>query len=212
MAGHCCASENMANPSDPIFRKVLWFALIVNALMFVVEFIASEAGDSVSLKADALDFLSDAANYAISLFVVASSLSVRAKASIVKAISMLLLGVFVLLSASLRMINGSAPVAETMGTIGLLALVANVAVAFALYKFRGGDSNMQSVWLCSRNDAIGNVAVIAAGVAVYVTSTRWPDLIVAVIIASLAVTSAWKILRLARKELAAEKPAHVHSS
>lgn len=204
MAGHCCASENMSNPSDPVFRRVLWFALIVNAAMFFVEFAASEISDSVSLKADALDFLSDATNYAISLFVVASSLRVRAKASMVKAASMLGLGVFVLVSTAERAINGSAPMAEAMGLIGLLALLANVAVAVALYRFRAGDSNMQSVWLCSRNDAVGNVAVILAGVTVYFTGSRWPDLLVAAIIASLAATSAWRILKLARQELEAD--------
>ncbi len=201
MSQHCCASENLAAPTDPVFKRVLWFALVVNALMFLVEIIASEISQSVALKADALDFFGDAANYAISLLVVTSSLTVRAKASIVKALTMLAFGAFILLSTTLRSVNGDVPAAQTMGLIGFLALSANVAVAFALYQFRGGDSNMQSVWLCSRNDAIGNVAVIFAGAAVFISHTRWPDLIVAAIMASLAISSAWQILQRARAEL-----------
>ncbi len=201
MAKHCCESTNLASPTDPVFKRVLWFALIVNAMMFVVEFIASGVSDSVSLKADALDFLSDATNYAISLFVVTSSVSTRAKASIFKAISMLLLGVFVLYSAVSHAINGSLPVAATISLIGFIAFMANLAVAFALYRFRGGDSNMQSVWLCSRNDAIGNLAVIAAGAGVFISQTRWPDLGVAIVIAYLAISSAWRVLKLASAEL-----------
>jgi len=203
MSGHCCPSEN-ANANDPVFRKVLWFALIVNAGMFFVEITASELSDSLALKADALDFFGDAANYAISLFVVASSLTVRARASIFKALTMLAFAAFVLFSAIHKAANGSVPVAQTMGAIGFLALLANVAVAFALFKFRTGDSNMQSVWLCSRNDAIGNIAVIIAAGGVFATYSRWPDLIVAVIMASLALTSAVRIFGLARAELREE--------
>lgn len=204
MSSHCCPSENAANANDPVFRKVLWFALAVNSIMFLVEIYASEMSDSLALKADALDFFGDAVNYAISLFVVSSSLIVRAKASIIKALTMLVFAVFVLSSALENALNGSTPMAETMGAIGVVALLANVAVAAALYRFRTGDSNMQSVWLCSRNDAIGNLAVVLAAGGVFATASRWPDLIVATIIASLALSSSLRIFRLARQEIASE--------
>ncbi len=207
MAGHCCEPHSV-NANNPTFRKVLWFALVVNAAMFVVEIFASELSNSVSLKADALDFFGDAANYAISLFVIASSVAVRAKASLFKAATMLLFGAFVVYSATERALYGSEPVAHTMGVVGFLALVANVVVALTLYRYRSGDSNMQSVWLCSRNDAIGNLAVIAAAGGVFVTASRWPDLVVAAIIATLAVSSAWQVIKVAKAELAS-KPASV---
>lgn len=201
MSGNCCPSTSTHDAADPNFRKALWFALIINASMFVVEIFASELSNSMALKADALDFFGDSANYAISLFVVGSSLATRAKASIIKAATMAGFGIFVLLSALYKAIYGGVPTAETMGIIGFLALVANTLVAIVLYKFRTGDSNMRSVWLCSRNDAIGNVAVILAAAAVYISVSRWPDLIVATIIASLAISSAWEILKQARHEL-----------
>lgn len=201
MAGHCCPSISNTESIDPLFRKVLWFALIVNAGMFLVEIVASSAGDSVSLKADALDFFGDAANYAISLFVVGSSLAIRARASVIKAATMGVFGIYVIVSALYRAIYGSEPEPMLMGMIGSIALIANVAVALALFRYRTGDSNMRSVWLCSRNDAIGNLAVIIAAAGVFSSASRWPDLIVALIIASLAATSAWQIYVLARKEI-----------
>lgn len=201
MSSHCCASNSNINVSDPRFRLALWFALVVNAGMFIVEVFASELSDSLSLKADALDFFGDAANYAISLFVLTSSLMIRAKASLFKAGTMLLFGAYVLYAALERMINGSEPIAHTMGLVGFLALVANVLVAFVLFRYRTGDSNMQSVWLCSRNDAIGNVAVMLAAVGVYLSATRWPDLLVAFLIAGLAISSALQVIKAARAEL-----------
>jgi len=165
MPGHCeCSHTNAAaDLNNPVLKRTLWFALIVNASMFLVEIIASQAGDSISLKADALDFFSDAVNYAISLFVLSSSLLVRAKASMIKAASMTAFGLFIIISAVYRAINGSAPEPHVMGIIGSLALFSNLAVAWVLFRFRSGDSNMRSVWLCTRNDAIGNLAVILAG-------------------------------------------------
>ena len=205
MAGHCeCTHNSAADHNDPVLKRTLWFALVVNAVMFVVEIIASHAADSVSLKADALDFFSDAVNYAISLFVLSSSLMVRAKASMIKAASMGVFGLFVIISAISRAINGSTPEPYVMGMIGSLALFANLAVAWLLFRFRSGDSNMQSVWLCTRNDAIGNLAVILAGVGVFYTQARWPDLIVAMLISSLALHSAWKITILAKLEISSQ--------
>lgn len=201
MSGHCSPLTSVHHAASPNFRKLLWFALIVNASMFFVEIFAGELSNSMSLKADALDFFGDSANYVISLFVVGSSLATRAKASIIKATTMAIFGIFVLLSALDKAIYGGVPTAETMGIVGFLALVANTVVAVVLYKFRTGDSNMRSVWLCSRNDAICNVAVILAAAAVYISVSRWPDLIVATFIAGLAVSSAWEIIKQAKQEL-----------
>lgn len=204
MSEHCCSSSH-GDINNPVLKRSLWFALIVNASMFVIETIASQTGNSLSLQADALDFFGDASNYAISLFVVSASLTIRAKASIVKAITMAAFGLFVIFSALERAINGSLPAAPVMGGIGFLALFANLMVAWVLFRYRTGDSNMQSVWLCTRNDAIGNVAVIFAAVGVYFGGTRWPDLVVAGMIASLALHSAWRITILATQEIRSEK-------
>lgn len=198
-----CASDlgNDPNRPDPLFRRVLWIALLVNAGMFFVEVIASYYGDSVSLQADALDFFGDAANYAISLFVLGMSVQYRARASMFKGITMGLFGLWVIASAVLRAFNGSEPDASIMGGIAALALVANVSVAVLLYRYRTGDSNMRSIWLCSRNDAIGNMAVMVAAAGVFASASRWPDLIVAGIISSLSLTAAVQVIRMAREEM-----------
>jgi len=200
---HDCTSNNALDTLsvDPVFRRVLWFALIVNGAMFVIEMIASQLSSSVSLQADALDFFGDAANYAISLFVLGMALPVRARASLLKGASMGLFGLFVIGSAVYRAFLGSTPEPSIMGSVALLALVANVVVAALLFRYRGGDSNMRSIWLCSRNDAIGNVAVMVAAAGVLTTSSRWPDLVVASIIASLSLSAAVQITRMALNEM-----------
>ena len=199
-----CAGENVdLKASDPIFRRVLWIALVANFTMFVVEMVASQLGDSLSLQADALDFFGDSANYAISLFVVGMALSVRAKASLVKGASMALFGSWVVGSAVYRAFTDSAPDPATMSAIALLALLVNVAVAGMLYRFRDGDSNRQSIWLCSRNDAIGNVAVMLAAAGVFASGSRWPDFVVAAIIAALNIGAAKRVVRLAMVEVRA---------
>lgn len=201
-----CAGENVdLKESDPIFRRVLWIALVANFTMFVVEMVASQLGDSLSLQADALDFFGDSANYAISLLVVGMALSVRAKASLVKGASMALFGSWVVGSAVYRAFTDSAPDPATMSAIALLALLVNVAVAGMLYRFRDGDSNRQSIWLCSRNDAIGNVAVMLAAAGVFASGSRWPDLVVAAIIAALNIGAAERVVRLAMAELRATR-------
>lgn len=196
-----CSVTTKDRSLDPVFRRVLWIALLVNLTMFFVEIVASQIGDSMSLQADALDFIGDAANYAISLFVLGMSLHLRARASVVKGLTMGLFGFWVVGSALYRVYVGSEPEPMIMGSIALLALVANMSVAFMLYRYRDGDSNMQSIWLCSRNDAIGNVAVLIAAAGVTATASRWPDLIVALIIASLSLSAAYTILKLAIKEM-----------
>ena len=200
MGAHCCNHDSSPPPDDK-YRRILWIALIVNALMFVVEIVFGIASNSVSLLADSIDFLGDAANYGISLWVLALSVQIRAKASLVKAGFMATFGIGILIHAVWNLITGVLPDAQTMSLIGLLALAANVGVAVLLYAYRNGDSNMRSVWLCSRNDALGNVAVIIAAIGVFGTGTAWPDLIVAVIMASLALTAAWQVTKQARQEL-----------
>jgi Co/Zn/Cd efflux system component len=186
----------------PGFRRALWIALVVNAAMFVVELGASWQSGSVSLLADSIDFFGDAANYALSLAVVGMALSARAKASLFKAACMAGFGVFVIGKALWNLRYGTAPEALTMGGVGFLALAANVGVALVLYRFRSGDSNMRSVWICTRNDALGNLAVMGAALGVFGTGAAWPDLAVAAIMGALALTGAATVLRHARQELA----------
>lgn len=203
-----CPSDAGLNSEaiDPIFRRVLWIALISNAAMFIVEIIAGQIGDSVSLQADALDFFGDAANYAISLFVLGMALHVRARASLVKGATMAVFGIWIIGSAIHRAFVGSTPDASVMGGVAVLALLVNVAVAVLLFRYRRGDSNMQSIWLCSRNDAIGNVAVLIAAAGVLGTSSRWPDLAVAAIISSLNLSAAFHVIRLALSEMRENQP------
>lgn len=204
MADQCCAgSAGKSALNDPRWRRILWIALIVNAAMFGVEIVMGVAADSRALQADALDFLGDAANYAISLGVAGMALAWRARAALVKAATMLGFGLWVLGSALWGFFAGSAPHAETMGVVGALALAANVSVALMLYRYRTGDANMRSVWICSRNDAIGNFAVMAAALGVFGTGQGWPDLVVAAIMAMLAIWGSVDVFRQARGELAA---------
>jgi Co/Zn/Cd efflux system component len=204
MSTHCCEHENPK--VEAIFnlaryRKILWIALIVNAFMFLVEIGAGFQSGSLSLLADAVDFAGDALNYAVSLAVLASALAWRARAAILKAVSMMGFGLYVLGAALWSVWHGEVPQAMTMGVVALLALVANVAVAWMLYAFREGDANMRSVWLCSRNDAIGNVAVFIAALGVSGTGSAWPDLTVAGLMAALALHGGWTVLKQARGEL-----------
>lgn len=196
----CCATPK--KPAvDPRWRRALWIALIVNAGMFMVELAAGEIADSRSLQADALDFFGDAANYAISLGVAGMALAWRAKAALFKGVTLAGLGVYVMFGALMAALGGASPQPQIMGAVGVAALVANIAVALMLYRFREGDANMRSVWICSRNDAIANVAVVAAAVGVFETGSAWPDLLVAAIMATLGISGGVKIIRLALAEL-----------
>jgi Co/Zn/Cd efflux system component len=188
-------------PVPPGYRKVLWIALAVNALMFLVEIAAGVATGSVSLLADAIDFLGDAGNYGLSLAVLAMGTVARGRAAMFKAACMLSFGVLVLGRAAWGAFHGLAPEPLTMVLVGALALLANVGVAVILYAYREGDANMRSVWLCTRNDAIGNVAVMLAALGVFGTGTRWPDLLVAAVMAGLALAAGLSVVRQARQEL-----------
>ncbi len=203
MSAHCCHNEPEPQASaNPRYRRILWGALIVNAAMFAIEIAAGVQSGSVSLLADAIDFLGDAANYGVSLLVLGMTLAWRARAALLKGASMLLFGLFVAGRAVWALAWGAPPEAMTMGLVGLLALAANVGVAVALYAYREGDANMRSVWLCTRNDALGNLAVMAAALGVFGTGSAWPDLAVAAVMAGLAITAGLSVLRDARRELA----------
>jgi Co/Zn/Cd efflux system component len=205
MSANCCDHdhdhEHLSASDTPRYRRVLWVALALNALMFAVEIGAGFRSGSVSLLADAIDFFGDAANYGVTLAVLSMGLAWRARAAVLKGLSMLGFGVFVAGKTLWAASQGVPPEALTMGLIGALALGVNVLVAVLLYAFREGDANMRSVWLCSRNDAIGNVAVMLAALGVFGTGTAWPDLAVAAVMAALAVSGGWSVLRQARGEL-----------
>lgn len=201
MAGCGCAST--CSPSkkvSPRFRKALWIALVINALMFVVEILGGYKAQSVSLWADALDFAGDAANYALSLVVLSMSLYWRATAALLKGITMAAFGIFVIAKVVWSYFYGFSPEPMVMGAIGVMALIANVSVALMLYAFRDGDANMRSVWLCSRNDSIANIAVILAAVGVFGTGSVFPDLLVAFVIAYLGVSSGYAVIKQSQQE------------
>jgi len=204
-----CSGPELKSPA-PGFRRALWIALWVNLAMFFVEGMASLQSGSVSLMADAIDFFGDSANYILSLSVLSLGMLWRGRAAMVKGITMTLFGIVVWARALWVMEQGVTPEPFIMGTIGLLALVANVSVAFVLFRFRDGDSDMRSVWLCSRNDAIGNLAVMAAALGVFGTGSAWPDLIVAAIMGTLAISAGISVVRHARIDISeAKSPAGV---
>ncbi len=183
------------------YRRVLWTVLGLNLVGLVVEAGAGLLSGSLALQADALDFLGDSANYGIALFVITRSIRWRASAALAKGLAMGLFGFWVLTAALYKAFVVGAPSATIMGAAGAAALAVNVGCALLLLRFRQGDANMRSVWLCSRNDAIGNLAVLAAAGAVALTASRWPDLMVAALIAGLALSSSVQIIRQARGEL-----------
>jgi len=204
MSAHCCHTETPAAQLVDVasYRRVLWVALVVNAAMFLVEIGAGVASGSLSLLADSVDFAGDALNYGVSIAVLSAALAWRARAAVVKAASMIGFGLFVLGRALWSVWHGEVPEALTMSLVAVLALAANLGVAWMLYAYREGDANMRSVWLCTRNDAIGNLAVMAAALGVFGTGSNWPDLVVAGLMAALALHGGWLVLRQARGELA----------
>ena len=197
----CCDGPTLDKEISRAYARVLWIALIVNAAMFAVEMAGAFFSRSVALQADALDFLGDAANYGISLAVVGMALTWRARAALLKGLTMGLFGIWVLGTTIYRVQMGGVPEADLISGVGTLALMANLGVAAMLYRYREGDANMRSVWLCSRNDAIANIAVIAAGAGVWITGTFWPDILVGVGIAALALTASVDVIRRSLAEL-----------
>jgi Co/Zn/Cd efflux system component len=183
------------------FRRVLWAVLGINAAMFLVEIGAGLAAGSASLQADALDFLGDAANYAISLFVVGMALRYRASAALAKGVTMGVFGLWVIGITCWHVLHGTVPQAITMGSVGFAALVANALSFYLLWRHRTGDANMRSAWICTRNDVLGNLAVLLAALGVFGTGTGWPDIIVAAIMAVFALQGSVTVVRHALAEL-----------
>ncbi len=201
-AASCCATADVRfDGMDPHYKAILWVVIAINGAMFVAEMTAGQLAGSQALQADALDFLGDTLTYGISLAVIGAALNVRAWAAFAKGISLFLMGLWVLGSTAYQVLVLGVPSAEIMGVIGVLALAANLASVFLLAPYKDGDANVRSVWLCSRNDAIGNIGVMLAAFAVWGTSSAWPDLAVAAIMASLFLSSSFSILRQAMAEL-----------
>lgn len=201
MSASCCGHKATFEGLSADYKRRLWAVIAINASMFLVEMGAGTLAGSQALQADALDFLADSLTYGISLAVIGAALPVRAWAAFVKGVSLTLMGLWVFGSTAYHVVVLGIPRAEVMGVVGFLALAANVASVLLLMRYKDGDANVRSVWLCSRNDAIGNVAVMIAALAVWGTTTKWPDLIVAGIMASLFVYSSMQILRQSLREL-----------
>jgi Co/Zn/Cd efflux system component len=209
MADHCCTPSPVnldRHRANPAYRRALWAVLAINGAMFLVEIGAGLAAGSASLQADALDFLGDAANYAISLFVVGMALRYRATAAMIKGLTMGAFGLWIIGTVIWHALHGTLPSAVAMGAVGVTALIAN-GVSFALlWAHRQGDANMRSAWICTRNDVLGNLAVLLAAVGVFGTGTGWPDIIVAAIMASLALQGSATVARHALAELRHDSP------
>ena len=195
MGASCCGGEENFEGLSRDYRRRLWAVIAINASMFLVEMIAGRLAGSQALQADALDFLGDSVTYGLSMAVIGTSLRVRASAALIKGLSLLAMGLWVFGSTIYTVFVLGVPQAQVMGAIGFLALSANVASVLLLVKYKDGDANVRSVWLCSRNDAIGNVAVMLAALGVWGTQTGWPDVIVAALMAGLFTWSAVQILR-----------------
>lgn len=204
MADACCSPPPLnldRHRDNKAYGRVLWAVLAINAVMFLVEIGAGLAAGSASLQADALDFLGDAANYAISLLVVGMALRYRAAAALAKGLTMGAFGLWVVGTVLWHAAHGTLPSAFTMGAVGTAALAANAASFGLLWAYRKGDANMRSAWICTRNDVLGNIAVLLAALGVFGTGTGWPDVIVAAIMAGLALQGAVVVVQQSRMEL-----------
>lgn len=202
----CCSCE--APKFDGVsagYRRALWAVIAINASMFAVEIAAGALSGSMALWADSLDFLGDSLTYGLSLWVIGRPQAWRARAAVLKGLSLAGMGVGVLGVTLWQTLVIGVPEAAIMSGVGALALAANLASVAILFRWRDGDANVRSVWLCSRNDAIGNVAVVGAGAAVWLTASGWPDLLVAAAMAALFLRSAASILSQAFGELRASR-------
>ncbi|MEJ1994304.1 MAG: cation transporter [Limibacillus sp.] len=201
MSGDCCGQTMNFDGLSKAYRRALLAVIAINGIMFVVEMSAGALAGSRALQADALDFFADTATYALSLFVIGKSLRLRASVALLKGVSLAVMGLWIFGSTAYDVFVLETPHAEVMGAIGFLALAANLGSVWLLLPHRDGDANVRSVWLCSRNDAIGNLAVMAAALGVWISGTAWPDLIVAGLMAGLFSWSAFHILRQAWGEM-----------
>lgn len=204
----CCDHCQTFDPErgNPSYRRALWIVLAINAGMFLVEIGAGLAAGSASLQADALDFLGDAANYGISLLVVGMTLRYRAMAAFAKGVSMGAFGLWVIATVVWHAVQGTLPSAVMMGAVGFAALAANAISFGILWFYRTGDANMRSAWICTRNDVLGNLAVLLAALGVFGTGTGWPDILVAATMAALALQGASTVLRQSLGEMRQAAP------
>lgn len=200
----CCDDKVFEGMSDG-YKRALLAVILINSIMFFVEITAGLKSGSQALLADSLDFAGDSTTYTISLLVIGASLRTRAMASLFKGGSLAVIAIIILASSLYRFLGDTVPAAQTMSLIGFLALMANLTSLLILMRWRDGDSNVRSVWLCSRNDAIGNVGVIIAGIVVGITGAAWPDLLVALLLTTLFLRSAVSIVSQARAELKSGK-------
>jgi Co/Zn/Cd efflux system component len=201
MSADCCGHGATFEGLSADYKRRLWIVIAINASMFLVEMATGALAGSQALQADALDFLGDATTYGISLAVIGAAIQIRAGAAVLKALSLTAMALWVLGSTAYHVLILGVPRADVMGVIGILALAANAASVLILVRYKDGDANVRSVWLCSRNDAIGNVAVMVAALAVWATATKWPDLLVAAIMAALFLNSSSAILRQSFREM-----------
>ena len=196
----CCGHEKNFDGMSSAYKRILWWVIAINAIMFLVEISAGIGAQSQALKADALDFLADSLTYGLSLWVIGKSLTIRSNAAMAKGISLLVMALWGRGSTVYHIFYTNSPNALTMGTVAIAACLANLLSVFLLRKYKDGDANVRSVWLCSRNDAIGNLIVLAAASGVWVTGSAWSDLAVAFVLAALFLSSAWQILNQAMRE------------
>lgn len=199
MAG-CCGHDKKFDGISKAYQRILWWIIGINGLMFFVEIGAGVHADSQALQADALDFLADTLTYGLSLWAIGKALSLRSKVAMFKGIGLLVMAAWVTGSTIYQFFILTTPDAMTMGVVAIAAFAANLLSVLLLAKYKDGDANVRSVWLCSRNDAIGNLIVLLAASGVWFTQTAWSDLVVALIMASLFLSSAWQILKQARQE------------
>lgn len=199
MAG-CCSNNNNFEGMSARYKRALLWVVAINASMFLVEMGAGIGAQSQALQADALDFLGDTFTYAISLWAIGKSLTLRSNVALFKGYSLLVMALWVFSSTLYRFFILNTPNAYIMSGIAILAFTANILSVLLLLKYKDGDANVRSVWLCSRNDAIGNLVVLIAASGVWVTHSAIPDLAVAFVLASLFLSSSWQIIRQARLE------------
>lgn len=204
--GGCCGANVRFDGMDARYKTILWIVIAINGAMFLTEMIAGRIAGSQALQADALDFLGDTLTYGISLAVIGMSIRVRSMAALAKGFSLSVMGLWVLGSTAWQVLVLGVPRAEIMGVIGVMALAANLASVALLAPYKDGDANVRSVWLCSRNDAIGNVVVMFAALGVWGTASAWPDLAVAALMAALFLNSSFLILRQALAEYREPQP------
>lgn len=199
-ASCCCEGVPVFDGMNPRYKLILWTVIGINGAMFLTEMVAGQLAGSQALKADALDFLADTVTYGLSLAVIGASLRRRASAALLKGLSLSAMALWVFGSTLYHTLVLGLPKAEIMGLIGVMALAANLGSVLLLLPYKDGDANVRSVWLCSRNDAIGNVIVMIAALGVWGSATAWPDLAVAAVMAGIFLTSSVQILRQAWAE------------